>query len=184
MNRKYLLSVALVPPFVLLVPLAAMLLRVEGWAWSASDFIVAWMLMTGIGLAYVLVTRNASTTAYRVAAGIALGTAFLLIWVNGAVGLIGSENNPANLMYGGVLVIGAVGAAMARFAALGMARTLFAAAFVQFAVPVVSLMLRPGDFSPGVIPVFALNFLFVLLFIGSALLFRHAAHTQAENSRG
>ena len=34
---------------------------------------------------------------------------FLLFWVNGAVGIIGSEDNPANLLYGGVVLTGFVG---------------------------------------------------------------------------
>lgn len=42
--------------------------------------------------------------------------------MNGAVGIVGSEDNPANLMYGGVLAVGIVGAVIARFRAEGMAR--------------------------------------------------------------
>jgi hypothetical protein len=41
--------------------------------------------------------------------------AFILIWMNLAVGIIGSEDNPANLMYGGVLAVAIVGAFMVRF---------------------------------------------------------------------
>ena len=36
----------------------------------------------------------------------AIVAAFLLIWINLAVGINGSEDNPANLMYGGVLTVG------------------------------------------------------------------------------
>jgi len=39
---------------------------------------------------------------------------------------------------------------------------------------VIALIFWPADFSPGVAPVFGLNFCFVLLFAGSSLLFRHA----------
>ena len=98
----------------------------------------------------------------------------MLLWINGAVGLIGSEDNPANLMYGGVLAVGVIGAVIARLEPLGMARALFATALAQFLVPVVALIIWRTDFSPGVVPVFGLNFFFVLLFAGSALLFRHA----------
>jgi len=34
----------------------------------------------------------------------------IIVWINGAVGITGSENNPANLLYGGVLVVGIIGA--------------------------------------------------------------------------
>ncbi len=51
--------------------------------------------------------------AYRFAVGVALAAAFLLVWMNLAVGLIGSEDNPANLMYFGVLAVGFIGAIIA-----------------------------------------------------------------------
>src|SRR6185503_16154819 len=86
----------------------------------------------------------------------------------------GSEENPANVMYGGVLVVGVIGAVIARLEPMGMARALFATALAQFLVPVVALIRWPADFSPGVVPVFGLNFCFVLLFAGSAILFRLA----------
>ena len=37
---RKLLPVLLVPSFILLIPLAAMLFSVDGWAWDAADFIV------------------------------------------------------------------------------------------------------------------------------------------------
>jgi hypothetical protein len=55
-----------------------------------------------------------------------------------------------------------------------MARALFAMALAQFLVPMLALILWRNDFSPGVAQVFGLNFVFVLLFAGAALLFRYA----------
>lgn len=164
----------LVPTCILLIPAMAMLFRVEGWAWDVADFIVMWTLIAGVMLTYKLVTRKAVSAAYRMAAGLALFAGLLLIWVNGAVGLIGSEDNPANVMYAGVLAIGVIGALMARLEPLGMAWTLFVMTFAQLLVPLVALMVWPVDFSPGVLPVFGLNGFFVLLFAVAALLFRHA----------
>ena len=37
-------------------------------------------------------------------------TGFLLVWVNIAVGFLGNENNPANLMFFGLLGLTLVGA--------------------------------------------------------------------------
>ena len=182
MNPKGLLTVLLVPAFVLLIPLVAMQFTGEV-AWNTFDFIVAWVLMAGVGLAYLLVTRKAVTVAYRLGAGGALATAFSLIWINLAVGLIGSEENPANLLYAGVLAVGLIGAALARFEPLGMARALLATALAQFLVPVVALLIWRPDFSPGVVKVLVLNFGFVLLFAGSSLLFRHAASQRDERGR-
>jgi hypothetical protein len=101
-------------------------------------------------------------------------TGIVLLWVNGAVGLIGNEDNPANLMYAGVLAIGLIGAALARLQPLGMAWALSVTAVAQFLVPVIAVIVWRPAFSPGVVQVFGLNFAFVLMFAGSALLFRRA----------
>lgn len=50
--------------------------------------------------------------------------ASILVWLHAAVGLIGSDDNPANLMYGSVLAIAALGAVMARFQPRGITRAL------------------------------------------------------------
>lgn len=174
MNKKILLPVLLVPSCILTIPLAAMLFKAEGWAWGAGDFIAMWILIAGVVLAYKLVTGQSVSGAYRIAAGVALATGLILVWINGAVGLIGSEDNPANLMYAGVLAVGVIGAVIARLKPMGMARALSATAIAQLLVPVVALILWRSDFSPGLVPVFGLNFFFVLMFATSALLFRHA----------
>jgi hypothetical protein len=75
-----------------------------------------------------------------------------------------------------VLAIGLAGAAIARLRPSGMSMALFATALAQFLVPVIAVMIWRPDFSPGVVQVFGLNFCFVLMFAGSALLFRHAGN--------
>lgn len=112
-------------------------------------------------------------TAYRFAASVALGTAFVIVWLNAAAGLIGIEDDdPANLMYVGVLGIGFVGAIIARFQARGLARALFATALAQALVGGIALT-YPNTASAVAIVV--LHGVFVALFVGSALLFRYAA---------
>ena len=181
MNLKSLLPILLVPTLILLIPLGAMLFKVEGWAWGPESFLVAWIMMAGVGLAYRLVTRKAVGGFYRGATALGLITAFLIIWINGAVGIIGSEDNPANLLFGIVLLFGVVGAVVARLEAPGMARTLFGVALGQFLVPVVAVLVWRPDFSPGVVKVFALNFVFVMLFASSGLLYRQASRGQLAN---
>jgi hypothetical protein len=174
---------AIVIALLLLIPLALTLLGSgvdgEGVHWTPFDFIVMGGLLFGIGLAYELLARRSEKTVYRVAFGVGLVAAFLLCWVNGAVGIIGNEGNPANLMYGAVFVVGVVGSLMARFKSRGMARTLFAAALVQMLVPVIALLIWPPRVTSwgaaGVFGAFVLNAFFAMLFVGSALLFRHAA---------
>jgi len=115
--------------------------------------------------------------AYRFALGVGLAGMFLLGWVSGAVGIIGSENNTVNLMYWAVPAVGFIGSLISRFKSRGMARTLFLTASVQFLVPVVALIISPEVSwgNAGVIGVFAVNSIFVALFVVSALLFRRAS---------
>jgi hypothetical protein len=177
MNKKNLLPVLLVPSCIVMIPAAAMLFKADGWAWSPADFVVSWIVIAGAVAGYKFVASKAPNRAYRVAAGLAVTTGIVLLWINGAVGLIGGEDNPANLLYGAVLALGVIGAAIARLQPFGMARALLATAVAQFLVPVVALVLWRSDFSPGVVPVFTANFVFVLMFAGSAFLFRHAGTT-------
>ncbi|MEG4281348.1 hypothetical protein QUA62_28380 [Microcoleus sp. MON1_C1] len=178
MQNKNIIYLALGTAFILLMPLLAMLFT-DQVAWDLIDFIVAGTLIFGTGLAYELVARKGGTMAYRVAVGIALATAFLLVWMNLAVGIIGSEDNPVNLMYFGVVAIGILGATIARLRPRGMARTLFATALAQALVPVIALIIkRPQvtsvEASIGVLGVLGLNAFFVMMFMGSALLFRRS----------
>jgi hypothetical protein len=162
-------GVALATAFLLVVPFFAR------WAWDLFDFVFAGAIIFGTGLTYVLVLRKAGNMAYRVAVGIALAAVFMLVWINLAVGVIGSEDNPANLMYGGVLAIGFFGALVARFRPQGMARALIATALAQALVPVIALMIWKPQLSSGVLAVLGVNAIFVMLFVGSAVLFRSAA---------
>jgi len=130
-------------------------------------------------LALALRTRN---SAYRIAVGVALAAAFLLGWVNGAVGIIGNEGQPANLMYSGLIAVGLIGALVARFQPRGLSRVLIVVAVAQALVPVIALIMWPQVSwgAAGMMGVFVLNAFFVLLFAGSALLFRRAANVRPE----
>ena len=98
--------------------------------WSASDFIVMGALLGAIGLTTEFLVRRSGNTAYRIGAVVAMATAFLTIWVNLAVGMIGDEN-PYNLLFLGVLGIALVGSILANFKPAGMAKTMLAAALAQ-----------------------------------------------------
>lgn len=178
MQNKNIIRIALGTAFILLVPLLAMLFT-DQVAWDLADFIVAGALIFSTGLAYELVARKGGTRAYRAAVGMALAAALLLVWMNLAVGIIGSEDNPVNLMYFGVVAIGIAGATIARLRPQGMARTLFATALAQALVPVIALMINKPPINSveafmGVLGVLGLNAFFVMMFTGSALLFRRS----------
>lgn len=175
MRNKNIIRWALASGCILFLPWVAMRLTAEV-VWSTSDFVFAGGLLFGAGLAYELVARKGDNLTYRAAVGVALATALLLIWANGAVGLIGSENNPANLMYGAVLAVGVIGAVIARFRPVGMARTLLATALAQALVAAIALV-AGMDRDPGssVAEIVNVNGFFVALWLLSAGLFRGAA---------
>jgi hypothetical protein len=158
----------------MLLPLVAMQFTDEV-IWSVADFALAGALLLSVCIPLELALRKSGDAAYRAGVGVALLTAFILVWVNGAVGIIGSENNDANLMYGGVLAVGIIGAIIARFQARGMARALFAAAFIQALIAVIALVAGLGFPENGPREIVGVNAFFVLLFVGSALLFQKAA---------
>ena len=159
---------------VLLIPCVLTLLgdgvEGHGWHWTLGDFLCAFVLLFGTGLAYELLASKSDNVAYRWAVGIAVVSALLLVWVNAAVGMIG-DDNPANVLYVGVIVVGIIGAISARQQPHGMARTLVVMAMAQMVVPVMALILWKTDFAPGVVGVFALNGVFAALWLLSAWLF-------------
>jgi len=169
------IRLALVTAVLLMVPLIAMQFTDEV-AWTLSDFVFAGTLIFGIGLLFLLAIKMTADNTYRVAAGVALAATFLLIWINGAVGIIGDSD--INMLYAGVPLIGILGALAASFRPQGMAKTLFGMALIQALVPVAALIVNEPDFSPGVVGVFILNSVFVALFVGSGLLFVRAAKQQ------
>jgi hypothetical protein len=172
---------ALATAFILMVPLVAMQLS-DDLAWNLTDFAFAGVLLFGTGITYQLVARRAGDLAYRFAVGGVLAAAFILIWANLAVGLIGSEEEPANLMYLGVLAVGIVGALIARLQSRGMVRALVATALAQALVTVIALVSRMHQY-PGssVFEILGVNGFFVALWVGSAWLFRQAARKQSPD---
>lgn len=166
---------------LLLAPLVAMQFTDEV-NWEVADFVLAALLLLSVGIPLELAVRKSGDAAYRAGAGVALLGGFLLIWVNGAVGLIGSENNPANLMYGGVLAVGSIGALVARFRARGLSHAMFAAAAAQGLVAVIAIVGGMGGTTTGPGMIVVLNAFFVALFVGSAMLFREAARGGVERA--
>ena len=173
MRKKNIIRIALATALLLLVPFVAMQFTHEV-VWSLFDFMVAGALLFGTGLAYELVASRAGNLAHKAAIGLAVGAALLLIWVNLAVGIIGSEDNPANLMYLAVLAVGFIGATIARLAPRGMARTLFAMALAQALIAVITLV---AGFTTGaaLTKTSFVNAFFIALWLGSGLLFRRAS---------
>jgi hypothetical protein len=169
-NRGATRALWLILATLFLLPLVAMLFTDEV-NWDEADFALFSALLFGVGAAYEFAARTSRDRAFRAGIGVALGAAFLLVWINLAVGIIASEDHPGNVMFGGVLAIGFLGAAVARMRPAGLARALVAVALAQGAVAAVALVARWGS-APHVL---ALTGLFAALWLASAWLFRRAA---------
>ncbi|HSM09632.1 MAG TPA: hypothetical protein VLA33_11560 [Gemmatimonadota bacterium] len=154
----------------LLVPLVA------GAPWTMGDYVFAAALMFGsLGL-YELAARLTGNRAYRTGAALALAATFLLVWVNGAVGITDSEADGLFLL---VPAVGFIGALVARFRPRGMAVAMFTAALAEVAIVVIALI-------AGLVPAFNSAFevlgiagFFGMMFVGSGLLFHEAARQRA-----
>jgi hypothetical protein len=159
--------------FLLLLPAIAMQFA-TGVDWNSRDFtIMGVMLVIACG-SCELAARASTSGAYRLGAGMAVGTAFLTVWANLAVGMIGSEANPYNLVFAGVLGVALVGSIVARFQASGMAWAMVIAAAAQALAGSVGLSTdtRGGIFSMA----------FVLPWLVAAALLRKAAREQRASA--
>jgi hypothetical protein len=125
-------------------------------------------------------TTNTGKYAYWAAVGIALAATLFLIWVSLGVGIIGADGDPANIMYFGVVAVGIVGAIIARFRPVGLARALFAMALAQALVGVIAVVAGLGLPWSGPLEILGLTAIFVVFFVSSALLFQRAARAESE----
>lgn len=150
---------------------------------NTAHFVMAGILLLVLGLLYLLVASRGRSGTYKLAAGIAAAASLLLVWGNLAVGFIGSEDNPVNLLYSAVLAVGFIGAILAKLQPLGMARAMFAAAATQFAVPFVALLIKQPELTMGVLWVIVLNTIFAGLWVAAGWLFRRASATGLGSGR-
>lgn len=81
--------VVLAAALILLVPLVSMQFTAEV-DWDLFDFAVAGALLVGTGLMYVILSRKTSQPRQRVVVGLALAVALLLVWMELAVGILGT----------------------------------------------------------------------------------------------
>lgn len=174
MQNKYMVRLAIVTGCLLLIPIFGNL-YVEGWNWGPFDFVFAGSLVFGTGMAYQFVAQKSGVTSYRLAVGVALVTAFLLLWINAAVGVIGDEEFTNALLVVVPLGIGVVGSIRAGFVPRGMSLVLFTMAIAQAVIPLIAAAWVPlENFSPGFVKVQILNAFFVAMWVVSGLLFHHA----------
>jgi hypothetical protein len=173
---------AFLTALLLSIPLGRSLV-VGGWGWDVRAFLLVGgvaTLLFSMGLAFQMVIRKLGTTVYRAAVGVALVTTFVLVWGNFVQAA--DDVNPAAMMYLSVPLVGIIGAAVARFRPDGMARALFVTALAQALALAIVLIVRDPQvtrWTAAVLRGFAGNAVFLMLFVGSALLFRKAARQES-----
>lgn len=173
----------LITAAVLAVPLLAMVLKLgvpdpgtgttDGVNWGPMDFAIVGVLVLGAGLLFEFASARAGTGAHRAAVGIAVLAGLMLVWVNLAVGMIGDEGNPANLMYVLVLAVALICTSVARFEPREAAIVMFATAGAQALVAVIALV-------AGLDPTLPADAFFIAAWIASGLLFRQASVHSAQ----
>jgi hypothetical protein len=178
---------ALVTASILLIPLVAMQFTAEV-NWTPSDFVVAGVLLFGAGLLFTLLARMGNNRPYRLAVAVAVAAGLMLVWANLAVGLVGSEHNPANLLYGSVLLVALGGAFVARFQPLGMSRAMFAASLTYVVVTAIALFVWPpatanAEPAANLPNVLVANGVFAALWAVSGWLFQRASTTGPQLSQ-
>lgn len=178
---KYISYLAVATGTFLLIPFIAMQFSNEV-VWTISDFIFAGILIFGTGLAYKLITLRSKKMIFHAAVASALLSGFLLIWINGAVGIIGSENNAFNGLYYLVTMVGIIGAFLSKFKPKGLARTMFAMAAAQFVIMMIALFNGMAEIPhSSVYEIVAVNGFFITIYLVSAILFRFSTEEKLLN---
>ena len=119
-------------------------------------------------------------TFYRLGVAVALAAGFVQVWMNLAVGIVGSEDNPQNQGFFGVVVAACACAFVARLRADGMARAMLATAGVQavLAAAVATAPLTARDEPNGALGVLLLSCSFIALWLLSAALFHRSVRLE------
>jgi hypothetical protein len=113
--------------------------------------------------------------SYKQGVWLLLFGCLLLFWINGAVGIIGSENNDANIMYICVPGLGFIVASLGGYGPEPMKRALLTMAGVQFLIAIIALLFSLGtDGNSWPKDVIGATVFFVFLWLLSASRF-HAA---------
>lgn len=140
--------------------------------WSLSDFVFAGALLAGLGLAVWFVARGPRNLPYRLAVGVAVLAALLMVWVTGAVGIVGGERHAANGLYFLAVGVGLIAAALARFQARGMAFAVGGVAAATALIGVAAVFMGWGDDSARYpLDVLGGSFLLAAMYAAAAWLF-------------
>lgn len=126
---------------------------------------------------------KAGHNAYCLGVGLALAVSLLQVGMNLAVGIVGSNDNPVNQGFFGVVVTAAACAFVARFRPDGMARAMLAVAGVQTLLAIAVATAPSTALDPmGAAGVLILSGFFVVFWLVSAALFHRSAQLEAASA--
>ena len=166
---KMTLRVALGALAVWMVPLVASQFF-EDWHWGVGGFVRVYVLFFLTGMVYALIARRMGSWAYKAGLGVALVSGFALGW--STMVQTADSGHPERLWYLSVLVVGLVGLLLSRLKARRLAYTLFAMAAMLALITVI----LPSGAPPDMAQRMAIGHgVYVVLFIASGLMFRHAS---------
>lgn len=158
---------------LLTLPFVAMQVAGSGVSWTVGDFVLAGLLFAFVGGMLEVAVRLSANFAYRVGFGLALLAFLMTVWVNLAVGIVGSDD-AVNSLFFAALLLGIGGAIGSGLKAEGMARAALATA-IALVLAFVTAQAAAGERPDSVVAETIGTSIFVMLFLGSAWHFRRAA---------
>ncbi len=126
--------------------------------WTGSDFVFAAVLISALGIGAEIAVRVGRNVPHKVGIAIAALGGFLTVWINGAVGMIGSEDEATNLVFIALVGIAVVASLLVWFRPAAMRSIMAALSAGQFGVGIAAgLWTMPGHAVEwGVLGFFAL----------------------------
>jgi len=158
---------------LLLTPAVMMRISSE-WHWGIGSFVLAGIMIGGVGLLYELAERASGSRAYRAGVAIMLVTSLLTIWTT----IVRDDGNGIGFLL--LVVTAAVGAFAAWCRPAGMARAMLGVAVMQ-ALLGIAVATAPvaASVPDGPLRTLIFSAVFVALWLISALCFRAAAKGDA-----
>lgn len=159
---------------LLLTPLMMMQIS-DGWHWTVGSFVVAGIVIGGIGLLYEFAEKASGSRAYRAGAAVALVTSFLTVWTT----FVRDDGNGIGFFL--LVMAAAAGAFAAWFQAPGMARSMLGVAIMQSLLGI-AIATAPSTASmpDGSSKALLFSGFFTALWLVSAAFFRAAAKADRQ----
>lgn len=166
---------------LLLLPLIAMQFT-DDVQWTFADFVFAFVLIAGVGAGCELAVRASPNRSYTLGFGVTLAGTFLMIWINAAVGIIGSAANDANSAYVLMLGIGIALGVAGRIRPRAMAWATAATALMQALITAIAVVAGLGQPENSALHLLGINGFFMLFWLVGAVLFHDSVRVAEAGS--